>query len=198
MSGITTDIFTPLRNSPYENVLVGIDTYSILRIRSFYFFNIWGFKVENFSFNSSYFLCGREKPVTDNEFTIELLPHEEYLELTSSNLQIALPKTELVTSKERETGIIITKITNTRQVLDALFDSDIPSIFFFMYITFFISSIPDNSYINYNHFCEVAQSCNQTMIYQFLNSLIPAIKKESNRHCHDSKTQVVTYHLNVK
>lgn len=87
----------------------------------------------------------RAEPVSVDAFAIELLAEECKI----SNW--GLLKAQFEASKERETGIIIGMITSTRQVLDAFFDSDIPSILLpSLYMTFFLSFIPDNSCINYD------------------------------------------------
>lgn len=91
------------------------------------------------------FVMERAEPVSVDAFAVELFVHEceingkGYLELALAVLSgCALPRAEFVNSKGRERRLIITMITNTRQVADASFDSDIPCILLpFIYIIFF-------------------------------------------------------------
>jgi len=100
----------------------------------------------------------RADPVSVDAFAIELLVHESKIN-GKGCLEPALAvlsgwaslKAEFVNSKGRETRFIITMITDTRQVLNTFFDSDIPSMLlpFYLY-NIFLSFIPDNYYINYD------------------------------------------------
>jgi hypothetical protein len=77
----------------------------------------------------------RAEPVSVDAFATELLVHacknngKGYLEPALAVLSgWASLRAEFVNSKGSEKRLIITMITNIRQVLDAFFDSDIPSI----------------------------------------------------------------------